>query len=161
MLDLNKIFGMREQMLPQEGFWGFVLGNWLTIAIVIMVLGFVIDQVLYIVRYRPQDDIMRFLRRFGLNIREDASEGTDEPEEPDHPEDLPMQNPANVEIKDSDRPVIRRGGAKYMPHPQTEPIQAETGLQDMVDQDAPLVVRAPVRVAQPRPDEQETRRAKS
>ena len=110
MLDLNKIFGMREQMLPQEGFWGFVLGNWLTIAIVIMVLGFVIDQVLYIVRYRPQDDIMRFMRRFGLNIREDASEGADEPEEPDHPEDLPMQNPANVEIKDSDRPVIRRGG---------------------------------------------------
>ena len=73
MLDLKTIFGMREQMLRQEGFLAFLLENWLILAIVIMVLGFVIDQVLYIVRYRPQDKIKRVIKgikRFVLHVLE-------------------------------------------------------------------------------------------
>ena len=163
MLDLNRIFGMREQM-PQEGLLGFVLNNWLIIAIVIMVLGFVIDQVLYVVRYRPQDKLVRIyaeskklvLRLTGKEAMEENAEERDTDPLPN-----PKQPVVIKEKSDNDAPVIRRGGAKYIPQtepqpeapvvvhapaarPQPKPVQVPNSD---VDADAPLVVRASARPA--------------
>jgi len=143
LLDLKTIFGMREQMLPQEGFLAFLLENWLILAIVIMVLGFVIDQVLYIVRYRPQDKIKRAVKginRFVLHVLgKEIPEDLDEDAEPELFEDTAEENAEPVEADDA--PVIRRGGAKYMPQAYTEPVQ-EAPKAPADDVDAPLVVRA-------------------
>ena len=148
MLDLKTIFGMREQTLPQEGFLGFLLENWLILAAAIMVLGFVIDQVLYIVRYRPQDSIRRAVRgikRFALHVM-----GQEIPEELE--EDLYEPQPILEEkvepeieeesIYDGDAPVIRRGGAIYAPQPYDEPEKVPVMQHADADADAPKVVRA-------------------
>ena len=143
MLDLKTIFGMREQMLPQEGFLAFLLENWLILAIVIMVLGFVIDQVLYIVRYRPQDKIKRVIkgiRRFVLHVLgKDIPEELEEDAEPVLFEDTAEEYAEPVEAEDA--PVIRRGGAKYTPQAYPEPVQ-EAPNAPADDADAPMVVRA-------------------
>ena len=130
MLDLNTIFGTREQLLPQEGFWGFLLDNWLTVAVVMMILGFVIDQVLYIVRYRPQDKFVRLRRaveKIFLKNAEPLPLEEDFEEEPVVEKVVPAVEKKVIETKhepaaseDADAPVIRRGGAKYAPKPDPE-----------------------------------------
>ncbi len=174
MLDLNTIFGTREQLLPQEGFWGFLLDNWLTVAIVMMILGFVIDQVLYIVRYRPQDKFIRLRRAverlFIKNAddallmddeRENAQEAFAEEENHVVREEKPAAQNA-MSNKVDDAPVIRRGGAKYAPKPMEEepvytaPKRPQAVVQD--DEDAPMVVRAPARPQRSRSEEPDTRR---
>ena len=72
---LERILNSNGQIVPETGFVGFVLHNWVTLAIVTMLLGFIIDQVLYFVRYRPQDDwkhayysFRRFLTDTGISV---------------------------------------------------------------------------------------------
>ena len=166
MLDLNTIFGMREQMLPQEGFWGFILEHWLVVAVVIMGIGFIIDQVLYIVRYRPQDKIVRMIKQCKkLIARLSGKELPEEEErfeeelietEPEAPEDT------GEAIDYEDAPVIRRGGARYTPesYPPSEPVMKRPEkVPD--DDDAPVVVRSAAKPVVRRPAQQEEPRTKS
>ena len=72
---VEKIITSPDAILPKEGLWGFVLGHWLAIALGVMVLGFVIDQVLFIVRYRPQDKWKAIWNRLcGKPVEEDEEE---------------------------------------------------------------------------------------
>ena len=174
MLDLNTIFGTREQLLPQEGFWGFLLDNWLAVAIVMMILGFVIDQVLYIVRYRPQDKFIRLRRAVEKLFIKNADDALlmDDEEEKEQDAYGAEENYAVREEKPAaqnkmiskadDVPVIRRGGAKYAPQPvEEEPVYtAPKRMQPVVqeDEDAPMVVRAPARLLRRGSEEPDTRR---
>ncbi|MGN1250153.1 MAG: hypothetical protein ACI4XW_08715 [Candidatus Spyradocola sp.] len=163
MLNLDTIVGAGDTLLPSEGFWGFLLDHWIAIAIAVMIVGFVIDQVLYVVRYRPQDSwraayyrFRRFLtERFGAKPAEEPpvpeeynplehSGLTERREEPKpvirraQPAPAPLREEPVVRAPiqrqtPHDPPTIRRGGAQYSPH-RAEP--------EAVDDDAPLVVRA-------------------
>lgn len=151
MLDLNTIFGMREQILPQDGLLGFLLQNWLKIAIAVMILGFVIDQVLYIVRYRPQDKAAQMYRGIKnaflrLSGRESVSENDEEYSEAielDESIQTPIYRAEKSTSADEDAPVIRRGGAKFSPEIR-QPLPKQSGemTADYEDDDAPLIVRA-------------------
>lgn len=48
----------------QSGTMGFLLNNWGWIAVTLVVLGFAVDQVLYLLRYRPWNRWMHNLRVF-------------------------------------------------------------------------------------------------
>ena len=151
MLDLNSIFSMREQMLPQEGFVGFLLNHWLGIAVALMILGFLLDQVLYVVRYRPQDkwmDRIKAISKFKYKA-----------EDFEIPEQTPGPVTEGAAVHDADAPVIRRGGAKYAPVAAKEPMEAydEEPYAEQ-DDDAPMVVRAPARPVRARSAEPDTRR---
>ena len=75
---VEKIITAPEVILPQTGLWGFVLGHWLPIVIVVMLVGFVIDQMLFIVRYRPQDKWKAIWNRLcGRTVEEDDGEEDD------------------------------------------------------------------------------------
>lgn len=163
MLDLNTIFGMREQMLPQDGLLGFLLQNWLKIAIVVMILGFLIDQVLYIVRYRPQDRFLQLCRKIkNLFQRMKDKETVSETEKELSAVALkaePVQMPiyrAQKKPAIEDTPIIRRGGAKYAPAMQQPAPEQMREMPDVYeDEDAPLIVRAssgPVRRNMDEPD---------
>ena len=162
MLNLDTIVGAGDALLPSEGFWGFLLDHWLAIAIAVMIVGFVIDQVLYVVRYRPQDSwraayyrFRRFLtERFGVKPAEEPpapeeynplehsglTERRDEPEQPvirraqsaTVREETEVRAPIQRQTP-HDQPTIRRGGAQYSPH---------RAVPDAMDDDVPLVVRA-------------------
>lgn len=163
MIDLDTIVGSSENLLPTQGFWGFLLEHWLAVAITVMVLGFVIDQVLYIVRYRPQEKLRKTLQRlrialgkpFGVYWDEDADVifGIDDNEEPRQDRRQPVQD---------DAPVIRRGGAQYAPvspRPVPPPVCIPQELAaDEQDEDAPTIVRAaqqPARALDAEPSTQE------
>lgn len=152
MLDLNTIFGMREQMLPQDGFLGFLLQNWLKIAIVVMILGFLIDQVLYVVRYRPQDKVVRiykwvkkvWLRMSGKEPVPELEEVRLSAREVIEPAQMPTHTAADMPPADEDAPIIRRGGAKFTPSMrQSSPRLSRDLPAAYEDHDAPLIVRAP------------------
>lgn len=82
MLNLETILGSGDALLPSEGVWGFLLDHWMIVGVVAMVVGFLIDQALYMVRYRPQDSwraayfaFRRFLtERFGVKPAEEPPE---------------------------------------------------------------------------------------
>lgn len=151
MLDLNSIFSMREQMLPQEGFVGFLLNHWLKVAIALMILGFVIDQVLYVVRCRPQDKWKQRIRAI-RNFK-------NKQENPVIHESMMTVTTERTTVQDVDAPVIRRGGAKYAPVAAKEPMEVydEEPYAEQ-DDDAPMVVRAPARPVRARSAEPDTRR---
>ena len=46
MLNLDTIVGAGDALLPSEGFLGFLLDHWIAIAVAVMIVGLVIEQVL-------------------------------------------------------------------------------------------------------------------
>ena len=112
---LDMLLNSSDELLPASGFLGFLVHHWLAVAIVILVLGFALDQLFYVLLDRPQDRWRRRYRalrafltaHFGAPaLKEAASEDAGAPAE---------------------GPVIHRAGAKYNPNaaprvgPQPEP----------------------------------------
>ena len=101
---LDMLLNSSDELLPASGFLGFLVHHWLAVAIVILVLGFALDQLFYVLLDRPQDrwrQRYRALRAFLTThfgapaLKEAASEDAGAPAE---------------------GPVIHRAGAKYNPH---------------------------------------------
>lgn len=112
---LDMLLNSSDELLPASGFLGFLVHHWLAVAIVILVLGFALDQLFYVLLDRPQD---RWRRRYrALRAFLTAHFGA----------------PALKEAASEDAgpsaegPVIHRAGAKYNPNaalrvgPQPEP----------------------------------------
>ena len=112
---LDMLLNSSDELLPASGFLGFLVHHWLAVAIVILVLGFALDQLFYVPLDRPQD---RWRRRYrALRAFLTAHFGA----------------PALKEAASEDAgpsaegPVIHRAGAKYNPNaaprvgPQPEP----------------------------------------
>lgn len=112
---LDMLLNSSDELLPASGFLGFLVHHWLAVAIVILVLGFALDQLFYVLLDRPQDrwrQRYRALRAFLTThfgapaLKEAASEDA---------------GPS------AEGPVIHRAGAKYNPNaaprvgPQPEP----------------------------------------
>ena len=112
---LDMLLNSSDELLPASGFLGFLVHHWLAVAIVILVLGFALDQLFYVLLDRPQDRWRRRYRalraflttHFGAPaLKEAASEDA---------------GPS------AEGPVIHRAGAKYNPNaaprvgPQPEP----------------------------------------
>ena len=112
---LDMLLNSSDELLPASGFLGFLVHHWLAVAIVILVLGFALDQLFYVLMDRPQDrwrQRYRALRAFltahfgAPALKEAASEDA---------------GPS------AEGPVIHRAGAKYNPNaalrvgPQPEP----------------------------------------
>lgn len=101
---LDMLLNSSDELLPASGFLGFLVHHWLAVAIVILVLGFALDQLFYVLLDRPQDrwrQRYRALRAFLTThfgapaLKEAASEGA---------------GPS------AEGPVIHRAGAKYNPN---------------------------------------------
>lgn len=101
---LDMLLNSSDELLPASGFLGFLVHRWLAVAIVILVLGFALDQLFYVLLDRPQDRWRRRYRalrafltaHFGAPaLKEAASEDAGAPAE---------------------GPVIHRAGAKYNPN---------------------------------------------
>lgn len=101
---LDMLLNSSDELLPASGFLGFLVHHWLAVAIVILVLGFALDQLFYVLLDRPQDrwrQRYRALRAFLTThfgapaLKEAASEDAGAPAE---------------------GPVIHRAGAKYNPN---------------------------------------------
>lgn len=101
---LDMLLNSSDELLPASGFLGFLVHHWLAVAIVILVLGFALDQLFYVLLDRPQDRWRRRYRalrafltaHFGAPaLKEAASEDAGAPAE---------------------GPVIHRAGAKYNPN---------------------------------------------
>lgn len=101
---LDMLLNSSDELLPASGFLGFLVHHWLAVAIVILVLGFALDQLFYVLLDRPQDrwrQRYRALRAFLTThfgapaLKEAASEGG---------------GPS------AEGPVIHRAGAKYNPN---------------------------------------------
>lgn len=126
---LEKFVNSSDQILPTTGFMGFLLQNWVWIAIAVMVLGYAIDQTLYIIRHRPQDHWMKMyisLRRFLTDKFGIAPAKIDLEDQPFAPVDRPQKKAAPAD----EGPVIRRAAAVYQPNsaPQeNRPSQREMG----------------------------------
>lgn len=112
---LDMLLNSSDELLPASGFLGFLVHHWLAVAIVILALGFALDQLFYVLLDRPQDrwrQRYRALRAFLTThfgapaLKEAASEDA---------------GPS------AEGPVIHRAGAKYNPNaaprvgPQPEP----------------------------------------
>ncbi len=152
---LEKLVSSSDQILPTTGFWGFLLQNWVAIAVVVMVLGFVTDQLLYVVRYRPQDELRRkyyafrrFLtHRFGVKPALEPTPRGDAAPRRNKLEDSGITvrkrdeeevfTPTPHGARDAAEPVIRRAEAIYRPGGPAAPRQQERAF----DEDAPLVHR--------------------
>lgn len=111
---LDMLLHSSDDLLPTSGILGFLVHNWLAVAVVILVLGFALDQVFYVLLDRPQD---RWRRRYrALRAFLTAHFGAPA-----------MKAPAP---EPADGPVIHRAGAKYSPHtapklePDPEPLSA-------------------------------------
>ena len=52
---LDMLLNSSDELLPASGFLGFLVHHWLAVAIVILVLGFALDQLFYVLLDRPQD----------------------------------------------------------------------------------------------------------
>lgn len=150
---LERILNSNGQIVPETGFVGFVLHNWVTLAIVTMLLGFVIDQVLYFVRYRPQDDwkhayysFRRFLTdKFGAKPAEEP-----EPRE----EHNPLEDTGVTERRDASdavyvsarEPVIRRVQATQRRTPEQqepqEPVYTRPQLRRETENEPQVTCRA-------------------
>ena len=148
---LDTLITSGGDLLPQSGFMGFLLRNWLIIALSVMALGFVFDQALYIIRYRPQDKWKAlYLRLFGKAdaqpVRQAVVLGRDGVAKASS---VRPPSPPTVVEKDGDKvtvyePVRRRtpasGGdipAWIDPPARHDPAVRERAL----DEDVPLVVR--------------------
>lgn len=159
---LERILNSNGQIVPETGFVGFVLHNWVTLAIVIMLLGFAIDQVLYFVRYRPQDDwkhayysFRKFLtEKFGAKPAQQPA-----PKEERNPlEDtgLTERRAANDAVYVSARePVIRRAQATQRRAPEQqapqEPVYTRPQLRREPENEPPVIRRAhPAQAPAPR-----------
>ncbi len=62
---LDQLLAKAQQL--NTGWFGFVLEHWLTLAIALIILGFLLDQLLYCLRYKPWRRWMhnlRVIRRF-------------------------------------------------------------------------------------------------
>ena len=101
---LDMLLNSSDELLPASGFLGFLVHHWLAVAIVILVLGFALDQLFYVLLDRPQD---RWRRRYrALRAFLTAHFGA----------------PALKEAASEDAgpsaegPVIHRAGAKYNPN---------------------------------------------
>lgn len=101
---LDMLLNSSDELLPASGFLGFLVHRWLAVAIVILVLGFALDQLFYVLLDRPQD---RWRRRYrALRAFLTAHFGA----------------PALKEAASEDAgpsaegPVIHRAGAKYNPN---------------------------------------------
>lgn len=101
---LDMLLNSSDELLPASGFLGFLVHHWLAVAIVILVLGFALDQLFYVLLDRPQDrwrQRYRALRAFLTThfgapaLKEAASEDA---------------GPS------AEGPVIHRAGAKYNPN---------------------------------------------
>ena len=101
---LDMLLNSSDELLPASGFLGFLVHHWLAVAIVILVLGFALDQLFYVLLDRPQDrwrQRYRSLRAFltahfgAPALKEAASEDA---------------GPS------AEGPVIHRAGAKYNPN---------------------------------------------
>lgn len=101
---LDMLLNSSDELLPASGFLGFLVHHWLAVAIVILVLGFALDQLFYVLLDRPQDrwrQRYRALRAFLTThfgapaLKEAASKDAGAPAE---------------------GPVIHRAGAKYNPN---------------------------------------------
>lgn len=101
---LDMLLNSSDELLPASGFLGFLVHHWLAVAIVILALGFALDQLFYVLLDRPQDRWRRRYRalrafltaHFGVPaLKEAASEDA---------------GPS------AEGPVIHRAGAKYNPN---------------------------------------------
>lgn len=101
---LDMLLNSSDELLPASGFLGFLVHHWLAVAIVILALGFALDQLFYVLLDRPQDrwrQRYRALRAFLTThfgapaLKEAASEDA---------------GPS------AEGPVIHRAGAKYNPN---------------------------------------------
>ena len=101
---LDMLLNSSDELLPASGFLGFLVHHWLAVAIVILILGFALDQLFYVLLDRPQDRWRRRYRalraflttHFGAPaLKETASEDA---------------GPS------AEGPVIHRAGAKYNPN---------------------------------------------
>ena len=101
---LDMLLNSSDELLPASGFLGFLVHHWLAVAIAILVLGFALDQLFYVLLDRPQDrwrQRYRALRAFltahfgAPALKEAASEDA---------------GPS------AEGPVIHRAGAKYNPN---------------------------------------------
>lgn len=101
---LDMLLNSSDELLPASGFLGFLVHHWLAVAIVILILGFALDQLFYVLLDRPQDrwrQRYRALRAFLTThfgapaLKETASEDA---------------GPS------AEGPVIHRAGAKYNPN---------------------------------------------
>lgn len=50
---LDMLLNSSDELLPASGFLGFLVHHWLAVAIVILVLGFALDQLFYVLLDRP------------------------------------------------------------------------------------------------------------
>lgn len=145
---LDMLLNSSDELLPASGFLGFLVHHWLAVAIVILVLGFALDQLFYVLLDRPQD---RWRRRYrALRAFLTAHFGA----------------PALKEAASEDAgpsaegPVIHRAGAKYNPNaaPRVGPQPAsgprpEPGLQPAT---GTRPEPGPRRAASPAPVERQT-----
>ncbi|GEM_PF-5828827 len=116
---IEKIITSPENILPKSGLWGYVLENWLVLAVAVMALGFVIDQVFFIVRFRPQDKWKAIWNRLcgrpqtedeepeanplcdsGITVHKTEQKTVNKP--PERPVQRPVEKPAAA-----DEPVYR------------------------------------------------------
>lgn len=101
---LDMLLNSSDELLPASGFLGFLVHHWLAVAIVILVLGFALDQLFYVLLDRPQDrwrQRYRALRaflttHFGAPALKEAASKDAGPS--------------------AEGPVIHRAGAKYNPN---------------------------------------------
>ena len=101
---LDMLLNSSDELLPASGFLGFLVHHWLAVAIVILVLGFALDQLFYVLLDRPQDrwrQRYRALRAF-LTVHFGAPA---------------LKEAASEDAGPSaEGPVIHRAGAKYNPN---------------------------------------------
>ena len=112
---LDMLLNSSDELLPASGFLGFLVHHWLAVAIVILVLGFALDQLFYVLLDRPQD---RWRQRYRA-LRAFLTTHVGAPA---------LKEAASEEAGPSaEGPVIHRAGAKYNPNaaprvgPQPEP----------------------------------------
>lgn len=101
---LDMLLNSSDELLPASGFLGFLVHHWLAVAIVILVLGFALDQLFYVLLDRPQD---RWRRRYrALRAFLTTHFGA------------PALKEAACEDAgpSAEGPVIHRAGAKYNPN---------------------------------------------
>ena len=170
MLNIETIVGSGDALLPSSGFWGFLLNHWIAVGIAVMIIGFLIDQVLFVVRYRPQDRwreayyaFRRFLTaRFGTKPAVESpvpeehnplehSGMTERREEPERPQPVIHRAQQAPEQEETIYAAPQRESCAPQPQQAPQPVIRRGGAKyspypapsaGPQDDDAPLVVRA-------------------
>ena len=107
---LELLLSPSSALLPEGGLLGFLLRHWLGVAVAVLALGFLLDQLFYVLLCRPQDRWRRRYRAFRafLTRRFGAPPLPDAPAAPGgHPAPGGQSDAANA-----DGPVIRRAAAR-------------------------------------------------